>query len=86
MPEPEKVEAEDEYFHVRFNNPDNYETIRTPDWADNVSDSVSKGSEVRMGKKEGSDEWDVQSVLIKKGAGREKAVEQAEKIVEKIRS
>ena len=51
MPEPLKVEAEDEYFHVRFNDPDRYDTIRTPDWADNVSDSVIEGSEVRMGKR-----------------------------------
>jgi hypothetical protein len=84
--EPEKVEAEDRYFHVRFNDPEKYNVIRTPDWADNVSDSVSEGSEVRMGKLKGEDDWEIQAVLINKNAGREKAVEQARKIVEKIRS
>jgi hypothetical protein len=86
MPEPLKVEAEDEYFHVRFNDPDRYDTIRTPDWADNVSDSVIEGSEVRMGKKKGKDDWDVETVLIPLNVGEQEAVEKAEKIVEKIRS
>lgn len=43
MPEPEKVEPEDKYFHIWFNDPDNYDTIRAPDRADNLSDSVSNG-------------------------------------------
>jgi hypothetical protein len=80
------VELEGNFYHVRFNDPDRYDTIRTPEWADRVSDSVSEGSEVRMGKLEDSDDWEVQSVLIKKEAGEEKAREQAEKIVEKINS
>jgi hypothetical protein len=52
----DKVETEDEYTHVRFHDPDDYETIRTPDWAKNTAESVSKGAEVRTGKKEGSDD------------------------------
>jgi len=82
----DKVELEGEYFHVRFNNPEMFEMIRTPDWADRVSDSVSQGSEVRMGKLKDEDDWTVQSVLIDKHAVEEKAREQAEKIVEKIES
>lgn len=66
------VELEDEYYHVRFRDPDQFDTIRTPDWADRVSDSVSEGSEVRMGKDESSDDWSVQSVLINKSAGRKR--------------
>lgn len=81
-----EVETEDEYIHVRFEDPDRFDTIRTPDWADRVSDSVSEGSEVRMGKKKGSDDWTVQAVLIRKEVGEEKAREQAQEIVEKIRS
>jgi len=84
MGEVQEVELEDQYYHVRFNNPEKYDTIRTPDWADKVSDSVSEGSEVRMGKLKDSDDWEVQAVLIKKQAGEEKAREQAEKIFEKI--
>ncbi|WP_232701887.1 hypothetical protein [Halobacterium wangiae] len=83
-PDPEAVETGDEYIHVRYRDPDDFETIRTPDWADNASDSVSEGSEVRTGKREGSDDWEVQSVLIAKNVGEEKAREQANEIVEKI--
>lgn len=86
VPSVKGVELEDRYYHVRFNDPDKYENIRTPDWADRVSDSVSEGSEVRMGQLEGSDDWEVQSVLIRKQAGEDKAVEQAKKIVEKMSS
>lgn len=85
-PDPQSVETEDEYIHVRYRDPDEFERIRTPDWADRVSDSVSEGSEVRMGERSGSDEWVVQSVLIKKNVGEEKAREQADAIIRKIES
>lgn len=81
-----KVEAEDEYIHVRFRDPDQFETVRTPDWAEEPAHSVSESSEVRMGKEEGSDDWEVESVLIKKSVGEDKAREQAQKIVDKIES
>jgi len=80
------VDTEEEYIHVRFRDPDQFDEIRTPDWAENPAHSVSEGSEVRMGQEEGSDDWKVQSVLIKKSVGEEKAQEQAEEIVEKIES
>lgn len=86
MASAQKVELEGEYFHVRFNDPEDFDKIRTPDWAENVANSVSSGAEVRMGDIKGNDDWTVQSVLIKKQAGEEKALEQAEKIVEKLRS
>lgn len=84
VPQPQSVETEDEYIHVRYRDPDEFDTIRTPDWADNASDSVSEGSEVRTGKRTDSDEWQVQSVLIKKNVGEEKAREQANEIIQKI--
>jgi hypothetical protein len=84
VPEANSVETEDEYIHVRYRDPDEFETIRTPDWADNVSDSVSEGSEVRTGKRADSDDWSVQSVLIKRNVGEDKAREQADEIVRKI--
>lgn len=83
-PDPMGVETGDEYIHVRYRDPDDFETIRTPDWADNASDSVSEGSEVRTGKRKDSDDWEVQSVLIKKNVGEEKARDQADEIVRKI--
>ncbi|WP_123619921.1 hypothetical protein [Halorubrum sp. CSM-61] len=84
IPESEAVEEGDEYYHVRYRDPDRFDEIRTPDWADRVSGSVSEGSEVRMGKREDDDDWVVQSVLIKKNAGETKAREQADEIIEKI--
>lgn len=86
MTSPNKVETEDDYIHVRFRDPDSFDQIRTPDWAKEPAQSVSEGSEVRMGQEEGSDDWDVQSVLIKKSVGEEKAEEEAEHIADKIES
>lgn len=80
------VDSEDEFIHVRFRDPDRFETIRTPDWAEEPAHSVSAGSEVRMGNEEGNDDWAVQAVLIKKSVGEDKAREQAQKIVDKIES
>ncbi|TYL39543.1 hypothetical protein CV102_04405 [Natronococcus pandeyae] len=86
VPDAETVETEDEYIHVRFRDPDRYDEIRTPDWAEDPAESVSEGSEVRTGKVEGEDDWEVTSVLIEKHVGEEKAEEQAREIVEKIES
>ncbi|MEA1932611.1 hypothetical protein [Halohasta litorea] len=86
MTEIESVDTEDDYIHVRFNDPDRYETIRTPDWAENAAQSVSENAEVRTGKQKGGDEWEVQSVLIEKSVGEEKATAQAHRIVDKIES
>ncbi|WP_135533951.1 hypothetical protein [Halostella pelagica] len=83
-PAVDTVEEGDDYYHVRFRDPDDFDTIRTPDWADEASDSVSEGSEVRTGKREDSDDWEVQSVLIKKQAGKDTAREKAKEVVEKI--
>lgn len=80
------VDKEDDYYHARFRDPDNFDTIRTPDWADNASDSVVEGSEVRMGKHKDRDDWSVQSVLIPENKvddeseAEEKALQVAEKI------
>ncbi|WP_339105246.1 hypothetical protein [Haloterrigena salinisoli] len=85
-PDVNKVETEDDYIHVRFRDPDEYDEVRTPDWAENPAESVSENSEVRTGKVEGDDDWEVTSVLIKKSVGENKAEEQAKEIVEKIES
>ena len=86
VPGIQSVETEDEYIHVRFRDPDTFDTIRTPDWAQNAAESVSEGAEVRTGDEEGNDDWEVQSVLIEKHVGEEKAREQAKEIVEKIQN
>ncbi len=86
MPSIQSVSTEDDYIHVRFNDPDQYDTIRTPDWAKDPAESVSQGAEVRTGKKQGSDDWEVQSILIKKSVGEDKAKDQAQKIMDKLES
>lgn len=85
IPDIERVDLEDRYYHVRFNDPDRFETIRTPDWAAKVAGSVSRGAEVRMGKEKDSDDWEVEAVLIEKGHSEEEAREQAKRIVEKMK-
>ena len=85
-PEINAVDTEDDYIHVQFRDPDRFDDIRTPDWAENAAQSVSDGAEVRTGKLEGSDDWEVETVLISKSVGEDKAKEQATGIVEKIES
>lgn len=80
------VDESDEYIHVTFRDPDDFETIRTPDWAENAAASVSEGAEVRTGKRTDSDDWEIQSVLVEKSHGEDEAREQAKQIVDEIES
>jgi len=84
----EEVEQGDDYYHVRYRDPDGFEEIRTPDWAERPASSVVEGSEVRTGDEAGNEEWEVQSVLIPIDAvdGESDARDAAEQIVEKIES
>lgn len=85
----ETVEEGDDYYHVRYRNPDEFDEIRTPDWARNPAGSVCEGSEVRTGHESGDgDDWEVQSVLIPVDAvaDDDEAAEKAVEIVEKIES
>lgn len=84
IPDVKSLELEDQYYHITFNDPDRFEKIRTPDWAENIADSISEGSEVRMGKEKDGDDWEVESVLIPKENNEEDARRYARKIVEKI--
>lgn len=85
--EAESVEEADQYYHVRYRDPDQFSEIRTPDWAESPANSVIEGSEVRMGDEEGNDDWEVQSVLIPvEDTAEAEAEELANEIVEKIES
>ena len=84
IPDVNTVDEGDDYYHVEFRDEDQFETIRTPDWAENAAQSVSDGAEVRTGQRDESDEWQVMSVLIKKSAGEDTARDQAQEIVDKI--
>lgn len=83
-----EVDEGDEYYHVRFRDPDDFDEIRTPDWAEKPASSVVQGSEVRTGDEEGNQDWVVQSVLIPLDAvaDESEAAEAAQQIVEKINS
>lgn len=83
----ETVERSDDYYHVRFRDPDAFSEIRTPDWAENAASSVDEGAEVRTGKLEDADDWRIESVLVPTdGADEEAAERTARQIVEKIES
>lgn len=84
IPDPKTVEEEESYIHVRYRDSDQFERIRTPDWADDAADSVVEGSEVRMGELATSDDWQTQSVLIPAGTDEDTAREQADEIIRKI--
>ena len=86
VPSIKSVETADDYIHVRFRDPDVFDTIRTPDWAANAARDISEGAEVRTGKRGSSDDWEIQSVLIKKQAGEEKARDEAKEIAQEIES
>lgn len=79
-----KTTLERDYYHVRFRQPNQFEDIRTPDWAQDIAHSESKGSKARIGKTS-ADNWLVQSVLISKNAGGKRyAKKKARKIQEAI--
>lgn len=58
-----KVTREGDLYHVRYRPPSQFEKIRTPDWAQNVAESVSKGGKIRMGQTPAGT-WLIQSILI----------------------
>ena len=57
IPDLKSITTEDEYIHVRFRDPDEFDEIRTPDWAENAASDVAEGAEVRTGKLKDEDDW-----------------------------
>jgi hypothetical protein len=80
------VETGDDFIHVRYRDPDDFDEIRTPDWAADAAQSVVEGAEVRTGDRKGDEDWLVQSVLVPKDVGQDEARDHADQIVEKIES
>ena len=87
-PAVQEVEKGDDYYHVRYHDPDEYDAIRTPDWAEKPAGSVVAGAEVRTGHEEGDGDWEIQSVLVPIDAvdDEDEARARANEIVEKIGS
>ncbi|SFR93780.1 hypothetical protein SAMN05216559_1372 [Halomicrobium zhouii] len=82
------VEQGDDYYHVTYRDPDEFDEIRTPDWAANVAGSVVEGGEVRTGDEHGNEDWTAQSVLIPIDgvADEDEARDKADQIIEKMES
>jgi hypothetical protein len=74
-------EEEGDMYHIRFRQPSQFDKIRTPDYADNISDSVKEGTEVRTGKTDAGN-WLTQSVLI--DGAQVSSVSEAEKAARRI--
>ncbi|WP_123533553.1 hypothetical protein [Halosimplex salinum] len=87
-PSIQDVEQTENYYHVRYRDPDDFDEIRTPDWAENVAGSVVDGAEVRTGDEHGNENWTVQSVLVpvEAVAGDAEARDTADQIVDKMES
>lgn len=85
-PDGDIVEKTDDYIHVRFRDPDEFDAIRTPDWAANAAEDVAEGAEVRTGKLADGDDWLVESVLIPADTDEAAAEDEAERIVETVES
>jgi hypothetical protein len=82
------VERGDDYYHVRYRDPDDFDEIRTPDWAEEPAGSVVEGAEVRTGDEHGNEDWTVQSVLVPVDSvsGEDDARNAAQRIVDKFES
>jgi len=87
---PTIADTTDNYYHVRFNDPEQFDDIRTPDWAENAASSVADDAEVRTGHDEDGDDsdWNIQSVLVPtdEADDNDEAVSMANDIVDKIES
>lgn len=81
---PIAVETDGDDVRVRYRDPDVFETIHTPEWAKTASDSVVEGSELRMGKRPGSSDWEPQSVLVPEPTDVEEARRKADEILQRV--
>jgi hypothetical protein len=80
------VEVGEDYVHVRYRDPEEFDEVRTPDWTQDAASSVVEGSEVRTGDRGGDDRL-VQSVLVPREvvANEDEARDVADEIVARVR-
>lgn len=81
---PVAIETDGDAVCVRYRDPDVFETIHTPEWAETASNSVVEGSELRMGKRVDSTDWEPQSVRIPEPTDIEEARRKADEILQRI--
>lgn len=81
---PIAIETDGDDVCVRYRDPDIFETIRTPEWAETASNSVVEGSELRMGQRNESSDWEPQSVLVPEPTDVEEARRKADEILQRV--
>lgn len=81
---PVAIETDGDDVCVRYRDPDVFETIHTPEWAETASNSVVEGSELRLGKRVDSSDWEPQSVRIPEPIGVEDARRKADEILQRV--
>ena len=64
LPDAETVDSGDDQYHITFRDPDGFDDIQMPDWAEEEATDVSDGASVRVGRIGGSDKWKVQRVHV----------------------
>lgn len=73
-----------EFWAIRIRDPKLFAEFRVPDWASKVSDLISKGSKITMGRYKKSKKWGIQRILIDKKFTKTKAQSLAKLIKKRI--
>ena len=84
MREPSTVESKGDYVCVRYRDPEEFETLRTPEWARKAAESVAAGSEIWVGKRADTDNWVPQEVRIPEPVDATDARRRADEILQRI--
>lgn len=78
------VERDGEYVCVQYRNAEEFEILRTPEWARKAAESVVTGSELRVGKRDGGENWIPQAVLIPEPVDTTDARRKADEILQRV--
>lgn len=84
IPQPSTVETNGDFLRVRYRDPEEFETLRTPEWARKTAESVVDGSELWRGKQAGGENWIRQEVLIPEPVDSTDAGRKANEILQRI--
>ena len=82
--QPSTVESNGDYVCVRYRDPEEFESLWTPEWARKAAESVVDGSELRVGKRTDGENWIPQEVLIPQPVDATDARRQANEILQRI--
>lgn len=82
--QPATVESKGDYVCILYRDPEEFETVRTPDWARKAAESVVAGSQVRVGKRADRRNWIPQEVLVPEPVDTTDACRYADEILQRI--